>query len=65
MVGMGEQAYSWRMLARAMQLIQLPFWERYRIMNMYAYDQSLVPKDSLANTVTKAGAPDRREVRTG
>ncbi len=42
-----EQAYSWRMLARAMQLTGLPFWERHRIMNMHAYDQSLVPKSSL------------------
>ena len=41
-----ERAYSWRMLARAMQLVQLPWWEAVRYVNAHAQHQEMVPEDS-------------------
>lgn len=42
-----EQAYSWRMLARAIAISGCPCRERIRNLNMFARDPTLVPRDSL------------------
>ena len=36
-----ERAYSWRMLARAMQRVELPWWEAYRYVNAHAERQEM------------------------
>ena len=41
-----ERAYSWRMLARAMQRVELPWWEAYRYVNAHAERQEMVPDDA-------------------
>ena len=42
-----EQAYSWRMLARAIAISGYPCWERIRNLNMVGRDPALVQRDSL------------------
>ena len=42
-----EQAYSWRMLARAVELTRWPCWGRIRRLNTFATRMDLVPRDSL------------------
>ena len=42
-----EQAYSWRMLARAISISGYPCWERIRHLNMFAREPTLVPRDAL------------------
>ena len=42
-----EQAYSWRMLARAMHLVQYPCWERYRNLNVFTIRPELIPPNSV------------------
>ena len=42
-----EQAYSWRMLARAVQITEAACWERIRNLNMRATKPALVPDDAL------------------
>ena len=42
-----EQAYSWRMLARAVHLTEAACWERIRNLNMRATKPALVPDDAL------------------
>lgn len=41
-----EQAYSWRMLARAVKLTRWPLWEKIRVLNTFAKRMELVPRDS-------------------
>lgn len=45
-----EQAYSWRMLARAVAMSNFPCWERIRNLNMVAKKPELVPRDWLPCT---------------
>ena len=45
--GWVERVYSWRMLARAMHLVNLPWWPGYRYVNAHAERQDLVPADAL------------------
>ena len=40
-----EQAYSWRMLARAVKMTKVPFWERIRNLNMVAKKPELIPDE--------------------
>ena len=40
-----EQAYSWRMLARAVAMSAFPCWERIRNLNMVAKKPWLVPRE--------------------
>ena len=42
-----EQAYSWRMLARAVEISGFPCWSRIRNLNMFAKVPALVPEDAL------------------
>ena len=42
-----EQAYSWRMLARAIATTGVPCWSRIRNLNMFAQVPELVPPDAL------------------
>ena len=42
-----EQAYTWRMLARAVALTGWPQWGRIRRLNTFAKNMSVVPRDSL------------------
>ena len=42
-----EQAYSWRMLARAVAISEFPCWERIRNLNMVAKKPELVPREWL------------------
>ena len=42
-----EQAYSWRMLARAVELSGWPCWGRIRRLNTFAERMDLVPRDWL------------------
>ena len=42
-----EQAYSWRMLARAIDITSYPCWKRIRKLNMFAEKPKLLPVDSL------------------
>lgn len=42
-----EQAYSWRMLARAIAICGCPCRERIRHLNMFAREPTLAPRDSL------------------
>ena len=42
-----ERAYTWRGLVRAMHNTDLPIYEKWRVVNCFAENQSLVPDDSL------------------
>ena len=42
-----DQAYSWRMLARALAISGFPCWKRIRNLNMVARVPARVPRDSL------------------
>ena len=42
-----EQAYSWRMLARAIAISGYPCWERIRNLNMFAREPALVAREAL------------------
>ena len=42
-----EQAYSWRMLTRAVELSGWPCWSRIRRLNTFAERMDLVPRDWL------------------
>ena len=42
-----EQAYSWRMLARAIPISGCPCWQCIRNFNMLARDPALLPRDAL------------------
>ena len=41
-----EQAYSWRMLVRAVEISGWPCWRRIRNLNMFSARPELIPKGS-------------------
>ena len=42
-----EQAYSWRMLARAIRITRAPAYDKIRLLNTYAEELDLINEEDL------------------